>query len=291
MPAPILAIAWVLRAADALTTSALARCRAPTRSRSSSTCCAIPRPASRSCCSDAERWFLEVCLHTRRQRPAAVSRAGVRRDQEDRQDHARRHHHADDDPALRRAFRRGLLRCERPGAGAVERVRHRSSASSRRARCCARSPSSPPTGSASPRSTPPSSRSPATPPVPRVPTRPSSASTSSGATPRERSRRLWDEMIPAAGAQDQLSPDRELCRFHRRERVAGGTLQARHGAARGRSEPARRRRHAVRLASRADRAVADRKLARRDAPHAAAECLCAHDRERVRQRREPASST
>jgi hypothetical protein len=49
-------------------------------------------------------------LHAQRGCPPALSRACLRRDQEERQDHARRHHHAGDDPALRRPLRRGHLR-------------------------------------------------------------------------------------------------------------------------------------------------------------------------------------
>ena len=53
-----------------------------------------------------------------------------------------------------------------------------------------------------------------------------------------------------------------LCGLRRRERAARRALQARHGAARGRPQPARWRRHAVRVAHRADRALADRNVAR-----------------------------
>ena len=38
-------------------------------------------------------------------------------------------------------------------------------------------------------------------------------------------------MVPPPTRQDRLSSDRDLCRLQRRERAAGGALQARHGAA------------------------------------------------------------
>jgi hypothetical protein len=60
----------------------------------------------------------------------------------------------------------------------------------------------------------------------------------------ERSRRLFDEMVPP--------PTRRVaCRLLRRERPAGGTVQARTSAARGGAQPARGRRSADVLVSRA----------------------------------------
>ena len=76
-----------------------------------------------------------------------------------------------------------------------------------------------------------------------------------------------------ACAQDQLPVDDDLCGLQRRERVAGGPAQARHGVARGWAELACWRRHAVRVAHRAGCAVAGRAMAGRDAAQPAAECL------------------
>ena len=115
-------------------------------------------------------------------------------------------------------------------------------------------------------------------------------STSYGRYTSEASRRLWDEMVPP--------PTRKIaCRLT--VTYAGFTGESvlleelhKRGFALPEvgSKPARWRWPAVRLASRADRPVADRGLAGGDAPHAAAECLRAHDHQRVRQRRVRASS-
>jgi hypothetical protein len=82
----------------------------------------------------------------------------------------------------------------------------------------------------------------------------------------ENSRRLWDEM-PTPRPQDQRAVGSLVCGLHRRELAARRALQARHGTARSRSFIARRLRHAVCLAHRANRAVADCRVGRRDAPH------------------------
>ena len=102
----------------------------------------------------------------------------------------------------------------------------------------------------------------------------------------ERSRRLWDEMI--------TSPARKIsCRLT--TTYAGFTGESvlleelyKRGMAlpRGWSELACWRRHAVRVAPRADRTVAGRAVAGGDAAQPAAERLCAHDHERVRVDRE-----
>ena len=98
---------------------------------------------------------------------------------------------------------------------------------------------------------------------------------------------LWDEMITSPARKISCRLTVTYAGFTGESRVAGRDVQARHGAARGRSFAACRRWHAVRLAHRADRAVADRSVAGGDAPQPAAQCLCAHDPERVRHRREP----
>jgi hypothetical protein len=97
----------------------------------------------------------------------------------------------------------------------------------------------------------------------------------------ENSRRLWDEMT-ATNAQDRLPADRDLCRFQRRIRPARRAQQARPGAARSRTVPACWRWHPAGLASRSDRAVADRAVACRDAQVSAPQSIPEDDREPFR---------
>jgi hypothetical protein len=95
----------------------------------------------------------------------------------------------------------------------------------------------------------------------------------------ERSRRLWDELVPPP---TRLPADGDLCRLRRREHAARGALQARPRSAAGRARSVRRRRSADVLEPRADRALADVGVACADAPAAAVERLSAHDRKPVR---------
>ena len=101
----------------------------------------------------------------------------------------------------------------------------------------------------------------------------------------ERGRRLWDEMITSPARKISCRLTVSYAGFTGESVLLEETLQARHGPARGWPEPARWRWHVVRLASRADFALADRKLVGRNAPQLKAQCLRAHDREPVRQRR------
>ena len=91
-------------------------------------------------------------------------------------------HHADDDAAVRRRIRRGLLRRQRLRAGAVGRVFQVIKRIVEASPLLRPRPRSLADRISSLRSTPPSSRSPATLPVPRAPTRRSALSTNCGAT-------------------------------------------------------------------------------------------------------------
>ena len=98
-------------------------------------------------------------------------------------------------------------------------------------------------------------------------------------------------MIAVAGAQDQLPLDGEYAGFNGEIVLLEELYKRGMALPEVGPEPARRRRHAVRVAHRADRAVADRGVARGDAPQPAAQRLRAHDPQPVRQRRELSSST
>ena len=202
---------------------------------------------------DAERCSC-ACVPARRRRPAALSRTGLWRDQEERQDDARCLGHADHGLArygghfaegycvandqeqavaassCGPAHCRGVAVAKREAKLTADRV-------------------------LSLRSTPPSLPSHATRLLRLVAIRRSPVSTRCGATRRSAQPRLWDEMITCPPV-DQLPADDVVCWVHRRKRIAR-ELHSRGMALPGLLRAARWRWHALRVAHRTDRTVAD----------------------------------
>ena len=103
----------------------------------------------------------------------------------------------------------------------------------------------------------------------------------------ERSRRLWDELVPPPDPPDRMSFDDDVRRLRGRVVVVAGSVPARAAAATDRRRSSCWRRHLDVLEPLSGRALARRAVAGGDAPDAASERLSALGAQRVRVGRKP----
>ena len=103
----------------------------------------------------------------------------------------------------------------------------------------------------------------------------------------ERSRRLWDELVPVPTRKISCRLTVSYAGFTGESAAAGGDLQARHGAAGGRALAARRRRLLMAWHREPIAPWQNGSVAHGDAPHPAPQRLRAHDHQRIRFCRKP----